>query len=135
VFHVEHFEQTLLALAVPVVVAAIVMLVTVMPAAAVSVVVSVPVVVVFKAPAVPVPIADKIPILVIVRPNPAGAHIRRHRPITRVPSVVPSLRIPIALYPNKLRSGTRRKHRDHARRWRRSDLDSNGDLSARCPRQ
>ena len=118
-------------LRVPVVVAAIM----IVPTAAVSVVVSVPVVIVFKPAAIALPIANKIPILVIVRPNPASARIRRHRPITRVPSVVPSLRIPIALYPHKLGTRTRWKHGDHARRWRRSDLDSDGDLSARCPGQ
>ena len=114
-------------------VAAVVMLVMIAPTVAVSVVVSVPVVIVFKAAAITVPIADKIPIFVIVRPNPASARIGRKRPIARVPSVVPSLRIPIALDPHKFRPRGRWKDSDHARRWRRTDRDSDGDLRSRCP--
>ncbi len=128
---VWEFSAPRLALRVAVVVAAIMVLAAIVPAVVVSVVVSIPVVIVFKAAALTVPIAIKIPILVIVRPNPASAHIRRQRPIARVPSVVPSLRIPIAFYPHKIWSRSRWKHRDHARWWRRSDLDSNGHLSSR----
>jgi hypothetical protein len=137
VFHVEHFDQTPLAMVVPIVVfIAIVMLVAIVvivPAVAVSVVVSIPVVIVLKTPAISVPIAGEVTLSVMARRYPAGAHVRRASPVAAVPPVVLSYRIPITLHPHEIRSRGRRNYGQHAGRRRRADLDSDRDLSSRHP--
>jgi hypothetical protein len=119
---------------VPIVVfVAVVMLVAILVPVAVSVVVSIPMVIVFKATAVPVPITGEVALAIMMRRYPVSARVRRASPIAGVPFVVLSYRVPIAFHPREIGSRTRRKHGDRPKRWRRADLDSDGDLSSCCP--
>jgi hypothetical protein len=92
---------------------------------AVLVPVSIPMVIVLKTAAIPIPKPYKVLSAVMMRRNPTGAHVRRLCPVTIVPFIVPSDRIPIALDPNEFRARCRRKNVNHARSRRRSDIDPN----------
>jgi hypothetical protein len=92
-------------------------------------VVMVPMVVMLEMAAIAVPVACVIPAAFMARTDPAGSRVWRARPIAPMPSVMPSVGIPVAVNPDKLRPRTWRKHANHAwGRWR-PDADSNGNLS------
>ena len=101
---------------------------------AVSVMVMIPMVIMFQSTAITLPIAYEILAALMAWPNPAGSRVWRPRPITFVPLVVPSDRIPVALDPHKLRPRSWREHANHPRGRRRPDADPNGNLSRRCDR-
>jgi hypothetical protein len=109
---------------VPVMVIAVVGVMFAIPAA-VLVPVSIPMVIVLKTAVIPIPVPYKVLSAVMMRRNPTGAHVRRLCPITIVPFIVPSHRIPIALDPNEIRARCWRKNANHARSRRRSDIDPN----------
>jgi hypothetical protein len=116
-------------LAVLIAIVVILVSIALTPPVAVPVAVMIPVVVVLQAASIAVPVAYKILAALVTRPYPAGSSVWRTRPITVVPSVVPSDGIPIALDPHKIRPRSWGKLANHARgRWR-PDADSHGNLS------
>jgi len=75
------------------------------------------------------PVACKIPLAIMVRRNPNGSCIRRPSPVTLMPFVMVSDRIPIAFHPDKIWFWLRGMNVHDRWRWRwRSDLDSNRNL-------
>lgn len=114
---------------IPIVIVVVVMIV--LPAIAVPVVVMVPAVVVFKAAAVAIPIAREISLAVVMRRDPMRTRIGWTRPVARVPLIVMPDGIPVAFHPHEIGPGSGWNYRQHARRWRRSDLDSDGNLCVR----
>jgi hypothetical protein len=92
---------------------------------AVPVLVPIPMVIVLKTATIPIPIPYKILTTVMMRCNPARAHVRRPCPVSLVPFVVPSYRIPIALDPDEIRARGRRKNSNHTGSRRRPDIDPN----------
>ena len=97
------------------------------PEIAVSVVV--PTVIMFNPAVFSLPVTLKESLSVVMRPHPASPWVRRPSPITFMPAIMPSDRIPVALYPHELGSGGRRQNSNHAGRRRRPDGDPNRDLS------
>ena len=84
----------------------------------VPVTIFVPPMIVLNPAAISVPVADKETLSVVMRCHPIGSFIRRSSPVTRVPSVALSHRIPIAFHPYELRPRGRRLDTNHAgRRW------------------
>ena len=104
----------------------------VMVPAIIPVVVMVPMVIVFDAAVLAFPIAIKEPFPIVMGVYPASTGVRRPSPITFVPPVVPSHRIPIALHPYEFRAWSWRQNVNHARRRRRANLDANRNLCSQC---
>src|SRR5579871_3236869 len=113
---------------VVVMIIAVMMIVMIAPAVAVPVVVMIPMVVVFETAAIAVPVTCKILAAFMARPHPVGSLIRRPRPVARVPAVMPSIGIPVAIDPHKVGTRAPRNNTKHARRRRLSDIDADGDL-------
>ena len=91
----------------------------------ITVMTMIPVMIVFDPSVASIPITRKIPLSVMVGRNPMRTFIRRPGPISRVPLIVMSDRIPITFHKHEIRPWPGGYHRNHAR-WRRStDLDSN----------
>jgi hypothetical protein len=67
---------------------------------------------------------------IVMRQHPASPRVRRPSPITFMPAIMPSDRIPVTLDPQELGSGGRRQNSNHAGRRRRPDGDPDRDLSA-----
>lgn len=61
--------------------------------------------------------------------DPVGTRIGWPTPISVMPLVMVSDRIPVALHPHVVRPWTGRPKRDNAGRWRRTNSDSDRDLS------
>ena len=98
------------------------------PEIAVSVVV--PNVIMFKPAVFSLPVtAIELP-PIVMRHHPASTRVRRPSPITFMPAIMPSDRIPVTLDPQELGSGGRRQNSNHAGRRRRPDGDPDRDLSA-----
>jgi len=109
--------------AVAIMIAAIVVI-TEVPASVV-----VPAVIMFKPAVFSLPItAIELP-PIVMRHHPASTRVRRPSPITLMPAIMPSDRIPVALDPQELGSGGRRQNSNPAGR-RRPDGDPDRDLSA-----
>jgi hypothetical protein len=112
---------------------AVVVVVIVVPAVVVVIAVSVsvpvlfsiPMVIVLKTAMIPIPIPYKKLSTVMMRCNPASAQIRRPSPVTLVPFIMSSHRIPIAFDPHEIRARGRWKNANHVRRRRRPDIDPN----------
>jgi hypothetical protein len=98
------YSQCSVPVVVVMVIAIVATVIIVVPAIAVSVVVVIPVVVVLEPAAVSVPIAGKESLAIMMRRYPASAQVGRPGPITGMPLVVSSGRIPIALHPYEIRS-------------------------------
>lgn len=98
----------------------------------VSVAVPVPVVVMVKAAMIAFPVTLKELLSVVVRPHPSSTLIWWSRPVTFMPFVVPSDRIPITVYPHRLWAWTWRQNTNHMGARRGADSDSQGNLSMRC---
>src|SRR5262249_3362514 len=88
---------------------------------------AVPSMIVFESAAAALPVTLHVPSAGVVRRHPIGAFERRARPVSVLPSLGVSLRIPVAFDPFEFRA---RPRRDAvcARRWRLTDLDANGNL-------
>jgi hypothetical protein len=114
---------------VTIVVVVTIMVVVIVPAVVVAIVIMVPVMVMVETAAVAVPVAYVVLAAFVARRDPAGSLVRRTRPVSPMPSVVPSLGIPISIHPYKIRPRTSRKHVNHARRWRLPDSDPHGNLT------
>src|SRR5215831_13369788 len=91
--------------------------------------VAVPVVVMFKSTAVSVPVTQKERPPIVTRRDPVSPRIRRSSPVTFMPPVTVFRHIPITVYPHELGSRLRRHHVNHSRWRRRTNSDTNGDLS------
>ena len=114
--------QLLPAIVIVVMIVLVAMIVPVMMVVAVAIVI--PAVIVLETPVRPVPVTCVELLAIVVRPNPARACIGRLSPITFMPAVVLSHRIPIAFHPQEVRTGTNRVNANDMRwRWR-SDSDS-----------
>ena len=90
----------------------------------VSIVLFVPVVIVVKSAMVSVPVAREELLAVMVRSHPPSALVWGPRPITSMPLVVRSVRIPITVYPNEVRAWTARLNANHPGLRRRANSDS-----------
>ena len=93
---------------------------------------TVPLVIVFELPArtLPVPFVELTAI--VTGSDPGGTGIRQPGPIAIVPFVMPAGRIPITIYPIETRTRGDWPNADDAWRRRRSDRDSDGDLTVKC---
>lgn len=112
-----------------VVVIAIVVIVPIMTATIkVPLVALVPAVIVVNAAVIPVPIATEKPLAIVMGSNPTRAGIRRTRPVTPMPAIVPTDRIPIALHPHVVWSRRNGPHNQDAWRGWRADSDSDRNL-------
>src|SRR5215469_15568546 len=109
---------------------AVVVIVTVVK---IAVMVVVPAMVVVDAAPLTRPIAGEESLAVMMRRDPMCSLIRRPRPVTLVPFIVISYRIPVAPHPDKLRRRLRWQRVNHARWWRRSDQHSNRHLRPGSP--
>src|SRR5579864_6719264 len=97
----------------------------------VAVTVAVPMMVVFAPSAVAVPVPFKEALSVVAGPNPACAGIGRASPVSGMPSVTVTHRIPVTFHPDEFRAWAWRKHSNHSRRRWRADYDSNRHLAER----
>jgi hypothetical protein len=86
--------------------------------AEIAVPIAVPTMIVLEAAVVGVPIPRKELSSLITRPDPGGAGIRWASPISVVPLVVVSDRVPITVHPEVIRSGGTRPAMNDARRRR-----------------
>src|SRR5215813_1876944 len=91
--------------------------------------VAVPVVVMFKSTAVSFPVTQKERPPIVTRRDPVSPRIRWSSPITFMPPVTVFHHIPITIYPHELGSRLCWRHVNHSRWRRRTNCDSNGDLS------
>ena len=90
--------------------------------------------IVFDSTSLSHPVTCKVPLAVVVRWHPVGSLIRRSSPISFMPFVMMTHRIPIAFYPYKFRSRLRRHgiyHDGRRRRWC-ANLDANRNLRPNC---
>lgn len=99
--------------------------------AEVTVVIAIPTVVVPNPSAVAVPIAFIKHSTFIPRPDPVRTCVWGPRPVPFVPLVTVAFWIPIAVYPEIIWTWGRGANPLHTRRWRWSDSESEGDLSAK----
>ena len=91
----------------------------------------VPIVVVFNPAAVSLPVTLKVLAALVTRRRPPSAAIWRPSPVPVMPLIVVSVRIPIALDPNKVGTGLDWTNAFETRgRWR-SNLNANRNLSAK----
>jgi hypothetical protein len=88
------------------------------------------VVIVFDATMVAIPVSGEELLAIVTRPDPMRAFVRRTRPVTFMPAIVPVNRVLIALYPQITSTRRRRTNRNDARRRWRSDADTDANLSA-----
>jgi hypothetical protein len=89
--------------------------------------VTIPTVVVLKTATLAVPVSGKKAFSIMMRTDPMCPTIGRSGPITGVPFVVTSSRIPIAVYPDEFGSWARRNSiHPYRRRW--TYPDSHGNL-------
>jgi hypothetical protein len=91
--------------------------------------VPIPMVVMLPAAGAAVPEPAKVTSALVVRRDPPCGRISRASPISRVPLVMVSSRIPVALYPNEIGTGSRRQDAHHTRGRRGANLDSDGNLA------
>src|SRR5579863_6166772 len=105
--------------------------VAVVVTAIVAVPVMIPAMVVRHPAAISLPVAFEEPLAIVMGCNPSCAGVGRPRPISRMPSVMASHWIPVALDPDKTGTGRCRHNRDRSRRRRRTDPHSNRQVDGR----
>jgi hypothetical protein len=88
----------------------------------------IPMMVVVKVAARAVPIAGIETAAIVARSNPTSASVRGTAPITFVPAIVSTHRIPIAFDPHEIGRRLRGHDDDGSRGWWRADLNANGNL-------
>ena len=98
--------------------------VTVIPVAA-----AVPLMVMLKLAAISVPIPSVEHPSVVARLHPTGILVRRPSPVTLMPRVTLSYRVPITLEPHELWTWLSWQHTNHAGARRSAHADSDGILS------
>jgi hypothetical protein len=111
--------------------ALLMVIVVVVVSTVVAVMIPVPAMIVLHATAVALPVTCEEPFSIVVRPYPSGALIRRPRPISFMPPIVPSHWIPIAVNPDEFGAGAYWPNANHARGWRSSYTDAQRNLSMR----
>jgi hypothetical protein len=89
-----------------------------------TVAVAIPVMVVLHAAALAVPVSDEVAPPVVAGSNPSRGRVGHARPITVMPFVVIPDRVPVAIDPNAIGTGTDRTDAQHAGRWWRPYCDS-----------
>ena len=94
----------------------------------VAVTVVIPMVVVLAAAALAIPIAFEKSLSIMMGRHPMRRFIRRTAPISIVPPISVSNRIPVAIDPKIIGSGTGRNHSHYTRRRRRSNSHSDRNL-------
>lgn len=107
----------------------VVVIVAIAPAAVVAVTFAIPVVAMFETAAVTFPVAVVIAFTVVARTDPTSASVGRTSPVTLMPAVVMSHRIPIAVDPDIFGAWLTRVFVIGARRRRCADPDADGNLS------
>jgi hypothetical protein len=95
----------------------------------ITIMAAVPAVVMFKPAAISVPVTAIEPPSLMMRYYPTGSRVRWPSPITFMPLVMPSHRIPITIYPCEFWAWSCRQDMDHTGPWWRANSDSD-DLSA-----
>ena len=115
---------------------AVVMMIVIMPTSTVAVAIPIPVVIVLEPASRSIPVSCVVSAAFIVRHHPHGTFIRPPRPVARVPQIASVHRIPVTIHPGilRFRPRTRRPNCHHAWRRRRTDLNSDGDLTFCCRR-
>ena len=91
---------------------------------AVAIMTLVPLVIMVKPAAVPFPVARIKLLAIVTRSYPSSALIGWPRPVTVMPLVTISLRVPIAVQPDKIRAWAARSTVNHAGLRRRADSNS-----------
>jgi hypothetical protein len=81
---------------------------------------------------VSIPVTSKELLSVMMRLYPTSALVWGTAPITGMPSILPSRRVPIAVYPNEIGSWSLRLNSNHAGSGWWADSDSNGNLCREC---
>src|SRR5437016_5035180 len=94
----------------------------------VAITLTIPAMIVIETAAIAVPVTFVKSDSIMAGCNPARSLIGRPGPITHVPCVTISNRVPVAGNPHVLRRGPGRKNAFHARRRRSSDPETNGNL-------
>jgi len=94
--------------------------------AEIAIAIAVPSMIVLHPAAVALPVACKELAPVIARPNPAGARIRRTSPISVMPPITVSGRIPVTVYPEVIGSRSSWPGMNDARRRRGPDSYADG---------
>jgi len=92
--------------------------------------VSVPVMIMIASATIAFPIPLVEASSIVSRPDPVRASIRRASPVSVVPLVVAAYWIPVALYPDVLRSRTSRLYANYTRGRRRTNPNAHGYLGA-----
>jgi hypothetical protein len=95
----------------------------------VAVTVAIPMMVVLAAAPLAVPVAFKESLSVMMGCHPTRCRIGRTAPISVVPPISVSNRIPVAIHPKIIRAGTCGNGSYDPRRWRRSNSHPDRDLS------
>lgn len=93
-----------------------------------AVVIAIPAMVVLHAAAIALPVSGEVAPSLIAGNDPSRATVRRPRPISSVPRVMISDRVPISVDPIKFRAGAHRADAEHTRRRWRANGDSDGYL-------
>ena len=101
-----------------------------MPTIPIAVMIAIPVMVMIEAAMRTVPVAAIEAAIFMPRTNPAGAGVRRASPVAAMPDIVSVHGIPVAVDPDVFGPGADGND-VMSRRWRRSDLNSDRDLSGR----
>jgi hypothetical protein len=94
----------------------------------IAVMVTIAMVIVFKPAMIAIPVTGEVLVSVMMRLNPMCTGIGGACPISLVPFIMASNRIPVTAYPHVAFAGTSRMKAFDAYRGRRSDSYSNGDL-------
>jgi hypothetical protein len=121
-------DHQVLAAVVRMVVVMIVVVPAVVPIAAVLV----PLVIVINMAAISVPVPGVKLLSIVVRSDPSSPLIWRPCPITVMPLIVISDRVPIAVYIRVTGTRTPGHHVNHTGTWRRTDSNAERDLRLRC---
>src|SRR5690349_18016654 len=90
--------------------------------------VAVPAVIVPEGSVIAFPVAFIIAGAVMARANPVSTLVGRTGPVAVMPSVLVPVGIPIALDPDIAGARSHRVNADHALGWRRSNIDSDGEV-------
>ena len=104
--------------------------IVIMIATVIAVMVVIPFVIVLDTAVRAFPVTVVEPFSIMARADPAGTLVRRTAPITFVPTIVASGRIPVAANPCKFRTGLCWNHGDDAWLGWRADTDANRYLRA-----
>ena len=123
----NHSELVIVVIVVIVVVAAMVIMIFV--AAMIAVMIFIPTVIMFYAAVFAFPITVVEAFAIVTWADPAGAGVRRARPVAFMPAIVSTHGIPITANPDKIWSWLLRNHGNHAWRWWCANPYADRDLS------